>query len=103
MADEIPGVVNSGLYRTTDRDAAMRQHARRQHQLRHAARLGYLDGRAGTTPYGDLDADDSPLMTALGETSPTTEDNHLRRLALLAAYRDAYANAARNAQGNITG
>ena len=58
-----------------------------------AATLGAMHGRAGTTPYGDLDLDDSPLMTALGETGPTTEDNHPRRLALLDAYRDAYQQA----------
>ena len=58
-----------------------------------ATRLGREHGRARTTPYGDLDADDSPLMTALGETSPTTEDNHPRRVALLDAYRDAYTQA----------
>lgn len=59
-----------------------------------ARKLGREHGRAGTTPYGDLDFDDdSALMAALGETSPTTEDNHPRRLALLEAYRDAYQQA----------
>jgi hypothetical protein len=65
--------------------------------LKQAGVLGWQDGRdcrPGTTRFGDLDAGGkAQLMTALGETGPTTEGNHPRRLALLQAYRDAYTQA----------
>lgn len=64
----------------TDTEAAM-------HAL--ALHLGRHHKRAGSFPFGDLDAGgEALLMDALGETGPTTADNHARRLAMVEAYRD---------------
>ena len=52
-----------------------------------AWQLGIRHGRAGIDPFGDLnDAGSALLMDELGETSPTTADNHAHRVALCDAY-----------------
>jgi hypothetical protein len=56
-----------------------------------ATQLGTKNGAAGTE-LGLID--EARLMDALGETGPTTEENHPQRLALLQAYSDAYRWAA---------
>jgi hypothetical protein len=60
-----------------------------------ARELGAQHGAEDTAPYGDLDdAGSGDLMTELGETSDTTEDNYGYRVGLLDAYRDAWEKAA---------
>ena len=60
-----------------------------------AADLGREHGAQGNAPYGDLDdAGSGDLMTALGETGDTTDDNYGYRVDLLNAYRDAWEKAA---------
>lgn len=56
-----------------------------------ARELANQHADAGLT-LGDLDADDSPLMDALGQTSPTTEENSFERWAARAAYQTVLAN-----------
>ena len=64
-------------------------------QIAEARRLGATHGRAGIAPYGDLDdAGSADLMTALGETGPTTADNHDWRAKLTADYGFAWQYAA---------
>jgi hypothetical protein len=60
-----------------------------------ARTLGRIHGHGSVTPYGDLaDAGSADLMTALGETGWTTEENFPRRLAMLDAYREGWEQEA---------
>jgi len=60
-----------------------------------ARTLGRRHGRAEVAPFGDLaDAGSADLMTALGETGGTGNENLQRRLALLGAYREEWENQA---------
>ena len=60
-----------------------------------ARELGIKHARAGEAPFGDLDdAGSGDLMTALGETGDTTDDNYGYRVDLLNAYREAWEKAA---------
>jgi hypothetical protein len=63
-----------------------------QRAVEAAAQMGRAHGRAGARPYCPLaaDGDDARLMTASGETEPTTHANAGYRLALAGAYTDAY-------------
>jgi hypothetical protein len=56
--------------------------------------LGLQHRAAGTTPFGDAhhvywDEGSARLLSALGVTSPTTDDNVGCRLRLVSAYCDA--------------
>jgi hypothetical protein len=67
----------------------------RNEQIAEARRLGAKHGHAGIAPYGDLDdAGSADLMTVLGETGPTTADNHDWRAKLTADYGVAWQYAA---------
>jgi hypothetical protein len=62
--------------------------------IRQARALGIEHGAANMRPYGDLDDSGSAdLMTALGETAPTTARNHPRRVRLIEAYEAGQADA----------
>ena len=84
-----PGfVVNAGQYFSRDHDVIMGWYPHHELQLRRPARRGLTGPRAA--PFGDLDDDGSAaLMDALGETGPTTQDNHAHRVRLVTAYREA--------------
>jgi hypothetical protein len=60
-----------------------------------AAELGREHGHAGIEPHCglDIDGDATALMHALGETEPMTDANAPHRLALVAAYAEAYRQA----------
>lgn len=60
-----------------------------------AADLGRVHGRAGTQPYCDPDTqgDATALMRTFAETEWTTDANYPYRLALVAAYTEAYCRA----------
>jgi hypothetical protein len=67
----------------------------RNEQIAETRRLGAEHGHAVIAPYGDLDdAGSADLMTALGETGPTTAENHDWRAKLAADYGFAWQYAA---------
>ncbi len=68
---------------------------RQEHKAR---RIGREHGAAGTAPLANFGEDDSALMSALGETAPTTEANAPRRWRLLRAYWEAYDRGAADAR-----
>lgn len=62
--------------------------------IKQARALGIEHGAANMAPYGDLDdAGSALLVDALGETSPTTARNHLRRAGLIKAYEAGQLDA----------
>lgn len=64
-----------------------------------AADLGRVHGGAGTQPYcnPDTQEDATALMRTFGETEWTTDANYPYRLALVAAYTEAYCQASAQA------
>jgi hypothetical protein len=73
-----------------------------QHAVQAATQIGRAHGLAGARPYGPLDddGDDSRLMTASGETEPTTHANAGYRLALAGAYTHADKLASATSSGH---
>jgi len=69
-----------------------------------AGELGREHGTSGRSPFMDerCELDESALMDALGETSPTTELNAPYRLALIEAYLGALEAAALPVTGPAT-
>lgn len=59
-----------------------------------AERLGREHGQQGKQPFGDLaDGGDALLLSALGITSPTTEENAPLRWQVIEAYETARESA----------
>lgn len=98
--EDITGVSDGGDYDATadraarmlGRSAVLREVAARYQRNRasgaelRAAVLGMLHGESGGAPF-DVDSDDSPLMDAIGEVSPTTAANADERSRAVDAYR----------------